>query len=679
MKKRLPSISKSDYIDDALDMIQERDFGVVTAMSGDSEPTEGVARGMLFNNTTKEELSYFETDNWKTLVTYKNGVYSKNIVDSKLQPLSPTLTSVSQVSIRDQISLLTFNSSHEVSYFSVQNLMNNVSKEIFLSAIGVGKLAYNDKITGGQIKELSVSSAKMAISSPITPPIHVGDIVYCSSEKEGYVKIKEGYTIGASNATYSGEKYKELYKLLWENSSFQLINTSGSTESRGSNYEVDWESNKLIKLKRDSGFHNIIKIQSSTYVSAFLTSDNVLYVTGDIVPSSTFVPFLTDVVDFETTTSGVIAIKKDKSIWGMASAISSESMGGAPRGKFGEIGRISTALSSPKIYTDSSNTFIVNGGKVVLYCGRNVNGELGNGTATSVKNLVSAPNQVPFNDVSKMKIGGPTMILTSTGDLYICGPNQYGQQGNGTKGTSKDDILSFVKRASNVKDIAGSFYVSAYLGKDGSAYATGWNDYRAILSVDDNIEYVTSFSRIYKNLTLSDYIKIYIVSHYASIMIRNEATGSMNPLTMSGWNKAGMFGSGDFSAGKIVGKLYNIANDTDERLGFIPDEIRSTENADCLYFYNHTKKELWASGTNNSSSWGKKGVSSSTTPVRLYSNVEIYDVHAHRVFIYTTDGRLLAAGSNSNNVLGFSSKYKDKLEQFTDIEELTELTPYIKY
>ena len=64
-----------------------------------------------------------------------------------------------------------------------------------------------------------------------------------------------------------------------------------------------------------------------------------------------------------------------------------------------------------------------------------------------------------------------TFYLTTTGELYGCGNNQYGQQGDGTT----TNVGTFTKRAENVEKIYISRFSTFYLTTTGELYGCGGN------------------------------------------------------------------------------------------------------------------------------------------------------------------------------------------------------------
>jgi alpha-tubulin suppressor-like RCC1 family protein len=63
-------------------------------------------------------------------------------------------------------------------------------------------------------------------------------------------------------------------------------------------------------------------------------------------------------------------------------------------------------------------------------------------------------------------------IVLGNGDLYGCGWGRYGNQGDGSSGSS-NNVLTFTKRASNVAKVKANYYTTWYLTKDGDLYGCG--------------------------------------------------------------------------------------------------------------------------------------------------------------------------------------------------------------
>ena len=270
MKKRLPSISTTDYIDDAISMIQERDLGVITAMSGDVKPTEGVVEGMLFNDLKNEELSTYHPieSTWYPLIYYKSGNYTKNTIDKSFEPLSENLTKLSTLEDRGpEPALFSFDTAYPISNF-YRELLSTSSASALTSKLSLGALSKFDKISGStHIQKESITENKTNFASDSFKPFRVGDIVFSAknTQRDGFIKYTTGTTVGSTNATYSGTKYRELYSELWKNPSVKFVNTAGDSVSKGSSVDADWSANKNIVLYEvdfaHSLYNNIVNSQ----------------------------------------------------------------------------------------------------------------------------------------------------------------------------------------------------------------------------------------------------------------------------------------------------------------------------------------------------------------------------------------------------------------------------------
>ena len=90
-----------------------------------------------------------------------------------------------------------------------------------------------------------------------------------------------------------------------------------------------------------------------------------------------------------------------------------------------------------------------------------------------------------------------TWILTPNGELYGCGSNDEGAQSAGEP-ANIPYILTFTKRASNVKDFCCSMYTTWYIDNNNDLYGCGHNDYGQQGSGDTTI--VTVFTKRASNV-----------------------------------------------------------------------------------------------------------------------------------------------------------------------------------
>ena len=136
-------------------------------------------------------------------------------------------------------------------------------------------------------------------------------------------------------------------------------------------------------------------------------------------------------------------------------------------------------------------TFVLYENGELYGCGSNENGQQGDGGRTT--NVLSFTKRA--DDVEKVYTSRrTTFYLTTTGELYGCGSNEKGQQGDGTT----TNVLSFTKRAENVKDVSCSTNCTFYLTTTGELYGCGYNEYGQ--QGDGTTNSVKTFNKIDENV-----------------------------------------------------------------------------------------------------------------------------------------------------------------------------------
>jgi len=109
------------------------------------------------------------------------------------------------------------------------------------------------------------------------------------------------------------------------------------------------------------------------------------------------------------------------------------------------------------------------------YCwGGNAGGELGDGTTTnrSTPVAVSMPAGVTFTTISA---AGHTVALTSTGDVYAWGWNDYGQLGDGTTINRSTPVAVSMPAGVQFAVVSAAEWHTVALTSTGQAYAWGFN------------------------------------------------------------------------------------------------------------------------------------------------------------------------------------------------------------
>ena len=126
-----------------------------------------------------------------------------------------------------------------------------------------------------------------------------------------------------------------------------------------------------------------------------------------------------------------------------------------------------------KIYAGNVNTFFITKEGAVYASGENSQGQLGIGNLDNQ----FVPIPIPFfKDIPISKVAAGwyhTLFLTTSGDVYVCGDNKYGQLANGTNVS----IYSPIKLDLKCSDIAAGQGHSVFLTTDEKVYTAGWNWY----------------------------------------------------------------------------------------------------------------------------------------------------------------------------------------------------------
>ena len=89
-----------------------------------------------------------------------------------------------------------------------------------------------------------------------------------------------------------------------------------------------------------------------------------------------------------------------------------------------------------------------------------------------VSNLRAAIGREEVVNIYVFSNDNTTWILTSKGDLYGCGSSSYGQQGSG----NTSNVLTFTKRASNVKKVSCTDTTTWYIDNNNNLYGCGANN-----------------------------------------------------------------------------------------------------------------------------------------------------------------------------------------------------------
>lgn len=248
MSQKFPDIESTDYIDVGILDLQDRDNAVLTMFCGLSEP-DNPFQDLLWNDLTNLCIKRYNDNAWEIIIDYRTTYISEVKLRNGFQPLNSNLTAYSST----EVSGVGFinNSWVNVSSFFINSLSQEVSNNI-----GLKNLAFKSKLTQNNINDRSISVTQLSTSVETNPPYKIGDSIpsFNSGTKKGCVKLSTRtsitYTVGAvaSNSTYNGNTYKNLYQFVWSNLNLPIYTSSGVSTNKGSNWEEDWNNNKKLEL-----------------------------------------------------------------------------------------------------------------------------------------------------------------------------------------------------------------------------------------------------------------------------------------------------------------------------------------------------------------------------------------------------------------------------------------------
>ena len=122
------------------------------------------------------------------------------------------------------------------------------------------------------------------------------------------------------------------------------------------------------------------------------------------------------------------------------------------------------------VFTSANTTWILTSNGELYGCGSNEYGQQGSGDTSNV--LVFTKRAENVKEVSCSRY--TTWYIDNNNNLYGCGYNKYGQQGSGVSGTS-NNVLTFTKRAENVKEVSCSDNTTWYIDNNNNLYGCGNN------------------------------------------------------------------------------------------------------------------------------------------------------------------------------------------------------------
>ena len=248
MSQSFPNITGNSYIDSGILALQDRDNATLTWFYGPTAPSN-LFENLVWNDITNKKIKWYHNSTWETIIDYgKNYITVPNLA-VKYQPINSNLTNYSTVS-PSGTGFIT-NEWIPLSNFFITKMWSG-----FKDNLGLKNLAYKSKLTPLEIDNSSISLNKLDEIVETQPVFVTGDVIisFNQGNKSGCIKLSKSssvkYTLGAtaSNSTYKGDVYKNLYRFIWTNKFIAIYNSNGVVSTKGGSWSNDWNNNKQLEL-----------------------------------------------------------------------------------------------------------------------------------------------------------------------------------------------------------------------------------------------------------------------------------------------------------------------------------------------------------------------------------------------------------------------------------------------
>jgi alpha-tubulin suppressor-like RCC1 family protein len=243
--------------------------------------------------------------------------------------------------------------------------------------------------------------------------------------------------------------------------------------------------------------------------------------------------------------------------------------------------------------------------------GDNSRGQLGDGSTTQHKSPVKVAS-----GVSKAATGGrSSYYVTTSGDLYAMGDNSFGQLGAAVSTNSGLFTVTPVKVASGVSTVAAGRNFAAYLTTSGDLYTMGDNQYGQLgvdLGKDSDEKPITKTTTPVKAassvsaLSAGWYHLLYLTS-----------TGDLYSVGSNQFGQLGVILQDNSETGDM-GEAYPWYTLTPQKVAGSVSKISAGATHSC---YLTTTGELYGMGQGRDGRLGVSGEASRTTPVLIAESV----------------------------------------------------------
>jgi len=325
----------------------------------------------------------------------------------------------------------------------------------------------------------------------------------------------------------------------------------------------------------------------------------------------------------------------------------------------------------------------------VYSCGLGNNMILGHGNS----NTYTAPIKINnLTNIVKIDFDyNHSVVLDSSGDIYVCGRNEYGQLGLNNFITNYS-IFTKVPDISNVIDIQASWLNTMILTNDNSVYVTGDNQYGQMGNnlTNDKYSIFTKITRAYKYEEINDVSDINLCDGRMTVLTTD------NKMYSCGNNMNGYLGLGDNENKNILHEHINFFDNSNKitRLNRIK-KINNTKSMTHNLFMDNSgnlfgigsnifgqmglkhTEEIYIKKVNYFSIQdGNKNEKIDNSEMNIYypvlldiSNVDEFGTGYNTTIILNHDKKVYCCGNSENNELGLY--YRGTYNDFTLLMDIT--------
>lgn len=282
----------------------------------------------------------------------------------------------------------------------------------------------------------------------------------------------------------------------------------------------------------------------------------------------------------------------------------------------------------PAISSGDSHSLFLKSNGTAWACGKNNDGQIGNGGFGSEY----TPVQV-MSDVQAISAGDAhSLFLKSDGTVWACGANLQGQLGDGTTTTRRTPVQ--IPSLNGVQAIAAGYRYSLFLKTDGTVWACGNNNGQ------------------FGNGSLSaSSTPVQVMTGVQAIAAGGGENGC-HALFLK--TNGSVWGSGENSSGQL-GDSSNGDRITAVQASGVTSGVTAIAAGEGHSLFLKSDGTVWASGDNSSGQFGTGNTTASNVPVQVQTGMQAIDAGYRYSLFVRTDGAARACGYNQTYPLGDNS------------------------